>query len=84
MTQRKAAARPPRQPDKRDAPRRAERESPRDARRAAIRVRRGGARRVCRAGAGGGRRLCAESCRSIGEGVRHRKVIRHTNNPVYV
>ncbi|MHA7162407.1 MarR family winged helix-turn-helix transcriptional regulator, partial [Burkholderia pseudomallei] len=34
MTQRKAAARPPRQPDKRDAPRRAERESPRDAHRA--------------------------------------------------
>ncbi|EEH27949.1 hypothetical protein BUH_6463 [Burkholderia pseudomallei Pakistan 9] len=56
----------------------------RDARRAAIRVRRGGARRVCRAGAGGGRRLCAESCRWIGEGVRHRKIIRHTNNTVYV
>lgn len=34
MTQRKAAARPPRQPDKRDAPRRAERESPRAAHRA--------------------------------------------------
>ncbi|MET5020916.1 MarR family transcriptional regulator, partial [Burkholderia pseudomallei] len=34
MTHRKAAARPPRHPDKRDAPRRAERESPPDAHRA--------------------------------------------------